>query len=221
VIAVGPVLIWGGVLLLSSLLYVISQFWFGAVVAALAVMGVLISYAFWFVPRSRKPRPLVDRGFVTEAAPQGIVSLELAGNVDRAREIVKSWRDRSLDPSGPPRNVLAEVTAATGRDFGFIVAYMLVFAGATAWTLDVLSDHQWGPLWLRGVTLAATIGLLVVVAGLADIVENVFMLRMIAGAMASDRLPAWTRALALLKFSVLAVAAAYAGIGFFVAVTNL
>ena len=61
--------------------------------------------------------------------------------------------------------------------------------------------------------MAGTLWVLVIVAGLADTVENLFMLRMIAGTVVTDRLPAWTRRLAVLKFSVLALAAAYAVTG--------
>jgi hypothetical protein len=213
--ASGPWLLWSGMFLLALCLFLVSQFFFGALAAALAVAGVLLSYAFWFLPRSRQPGN--DRGFVTEEAPRGIVSLELAGSFRQAIKIVQSWQRRSLETK-PPRHVLAEVTTAIGKDFGFILGYMLVFLCATVWTVDVLQDRDWGPSWLADARVAATIGLLVVAAGIADIVENLLVLRMIAGAMRTDRVPAWTRVLAMTKFVVLAVAAAYASLGLVAAV---
>jgi hypothetical protein len=214
-IAMGRWLIWGGMLLLAVCLYLVSEFWFGAVAAALAVAGVLLSYAFWFLPRF--PQPGKVRGFVTEEAPHGVVSLELAGSFKEASKILKSWRMQSQDDERP-RHVLAEVTTAIGKDFGFILGYMLVFVGATAWTVAVLNDTAWGPSWLDAVPLAATVGLLVLAAGVADMVENLLVLRMIAGAMRTDRVPAWTRVLALTKFVVLALAAAYGVLGLLAAI---
>ena len=209
----GPGLMFAGMVLLGVCLYLVSQFWFGLTLATLTVVGVLFTYAFWFVPRLHKAGRFVKRGYVTDVAPHGIVSLELAGTVDRAREIVNSWRDCTTDRHGRKRNVLAEVTAATGRDFGFIVAYVLVLAGAIGWTLDVLGDGWTGWFVVRHAAVAGTLWVLVLAAGLADTVENLFMLRMIAGTVVTDTLPAWTRRLAVLKFCVLALAAAYAVTG--------
>ncbi len=147
---------------------------------------------------------------MTRLAPRGIVSLEFAGTSRRAREVVQSWRE-CAQASG--RNVLAEVTGATGRNFGFVVVYMAAFACTTAWAAHVLSRESWGGNWLHGTALMSALGVLILVAGLADILENLFMLRMIAGAFVTDRLPTWTRRMAVLKFAAIAVVVAYAAIG--------
>lgn len=102
----------------------------------------------------------------TPEAPLGIISLQLAFTARRANGIIASW-------SGP---TLEEARHATFLDwFPFIPSYVvLLFLGATAAAFS-FSWHQWSPL--AGLGKIVTVA--IIVAGLFDCIENMFLLCMI------------------------------------------
>jgi hypothetical protein len=99
----------------------------------------------------------VDRPLVTEAAPRGIVSFELAGDVSSARAILDSWDARARAHAG----------FSLGFDFVFLILYSTTIACACAWGARGLGE-VWRPLAPVGPLLAWGQWL----AGLLDAVEN-------------------------------------------------
>jgi hypothetical protein len=86
----------------------------------------------------------------TSAAPQGVVSLELAGSVEKAQQIIASW-DKT-----------ARLMAAfgLGLDYLFMVVYPLTIGLACIWAADILRCHHWplaalGSWFAQGSWLAA------------------------------------------------------------------
>lgn len=214
------VLVSGGLIVVALGLSLMPHAWLGAGVTVLLLCISVALSAAWFLPALPGELGRAAHAFRTKAAPHGIISLELAGNGERAAAIVQSWRERSEDGSDPRRNVLADVTTATGKDLLLVAAYLLAFVCAITWSLSVLRNEGWGWFWLRDARFALSLGAAVLVAGILDVLENVFMLRMIAGAFVTDRLPAWTRRIAVAKFAFLALATVYAGLGLFTAVAS-
>jgi len=98
----------------------------------------------------------------TSAAPQGVVSLELAGSVEKAQQIIASW-DKT-----------ARLMAAfgLGLDYLFMVVYPLTIGLACIWAADILRCHHW-PLAALGAWFAQGSWL----ADLLDAVEEIASLR--------------------------------------------
>ena len=137
----------------------------------------------------------VDRRLQTAAAPDGIISFELAGSLPAAEAIIIAW--------GETGRMLAAVSL--GLDFLFIFLY------ATTIGLGCI-------LVIRGLSRAVQrLGLLLawgqVAAGLLDIVENVALIRLLLGSRES-LWPQLARAAALPKFLLVGL-----GIVFVVGVT--
>jgi hypothetical protein len=96
----------------------------------------------------------------TEAAPQGIVSFELAGDVPTAQAILDSW-DLARTHAG----------FSLGFDFLFLVVYSTTIAFACVWVACALRDH-WRWLVSAGLLLAWGQWL----AALLDAIENTALL---------------------------------------------
>jgi hypothetical protein len=120
-------------------------------------------------------------------APQGIVSLEVAGSAAEAASIIASWKD----PAAAARQVY--------WDFAFILLYSL-----SLFNIGLSASRRAGvnnlPLLAAAARAAAWSGLL---AGLFDMGENIGLLRELAGH-ATDRLAAWTSFCATTKFTLVA-----------------
>lgn len=109
---------------------------------------------------------VLDRPLQTESAPQGIVSYELAGTLDRAQAILDSW--------GANGRVYAGLSL--GIDYLFMVAY----AGAIGLGCALIG----GRLSSRRKRLGALSGLLawgLIVAGLLDALENFSLIQTLLG----------------------------------------
>ncbi|MCA9639227.1 MAG: hypothetical protein H6718_21470 [Polyangiaceae bacterium] len=101
---------------------------------------------------------------VTEAAPGHIVSLELAGTLEQARAILASWdREQQLF-----------AVFGIGADYLYIFVYGTLLAAGAAWGALVFKQ---GLLSNVGVFLSRAM----IVAGLADAVENYAMLQLFWG----------------------------------------
>ena len=98
----------------------------------------------------------------TSAAPQGVVSLELAGSVEKAQQIITSW-DKT-----------ARLMAAfgLGLDYLLMVVYPFTIGLACIWPADILRCHHW-PLAALGAWFAQGSWL----ADLLDAVEEIASLR--------------------------------------------
>lgn len=94
---------------------------------------------------------------ITEAAPNGIISYELAGSVEKAQQIINSWN----------HNAQLNASFSLGLDYLFLFFYSTTIALACIWAGDVINHTGW-PIGVLGVILAW----LQWFAALMDIVEN-------------------------------------------------
>ncbi len=113
---------------------------------------------------------VADGPLKTEAAPQGIVSFELAGTVSSAQAILDSW--------GPQARAYAGFSL--GFDFLFLILYSTAIALACVWVSGALRD-DWRLLASAGLVLAWGQWL----AALLDAIENTALLVTLLGAPAA------------------------------------
>lgn len=152
---------------------------------------------------------ILDRPLQTEAAPNGIVSFELAGNPPRARAITNSWKQMSLPLSavaGQPNPEIVNgsyVYAAfsLGLDYLFMPIYALAIAFAT---LVAARKHDG---WLR--SLGAVAGYAACAAMLFDALENYSLLQVLVGNIESAY-PAIAAFCAIVKFGLILFGLLYA-----------
>lgn len=139
---------------------------------------------------------LINRALITEAAPRGIVSLELAGTAELTTAMIRSWQVADTAAMDWARLSLY-------LDFAFIVAYLLFFLKLTHhWLLDRpgVREQQIGR-WARAFFWTA--------AG-TDVAENISLLIILERP--QDEFWAMTSAiLALTKFASL-----LCGLGFLI-----
>ena len=115
---------------------------------------------------------VLDQPLQTDAAPNGIVSFELAGNPQTAQAITDSWKEMSLVLSAvagrPDPNIvnIPYVTAAFGLGIDYL--FMPIYALALGFGTLLASHRHYG--WLR--SLGAVAGYGAVVAAVFDAVEN-------------------------------------------------
>lgn len=133
----------------------------------------------------------------TDAAPSGIVSYELAGNVAKAQAIVDSW------------DQTARLYAAFGLGFDFL--FMLVYSSAIAlgcvMAAGVLHRYNW-PLAKVGTWLAWGLWL----AALMDAVENVALTVILVSKVYSP-LPELAGWCATIKFNLILIGLVYSFLG--------
>jgi hypothetical protein len=134
---------------------------------------------------------------VTEAAPQGIVSFELAGDISSAQAILDSWDARARTHAG----------FSLGFDFTFLLLYSTTIACACVWGARGLGE-VWRPLAPVGPLLAWGQWL----AGLFDAVENAALWATLANgpSVPWPRLAWWC---ATIKFMLVALGLLYALLG--------
>jgi hypothetical protein len=151
-------------------------------VMTLAVMGILQATS----------APLT-----TDAAPQGIISFEFAGDVPAAQQIVDSWDAQARGHAG----------FNLGFDFLFLVLYSTTIAFACAW---IAGSFQ------GGLKSLAAAGLLLAwgqwLAALLDAVENTGLLIILLDAPAAPW-PQIARWCALVKFALVILGLVYALLG--------
>ncbi len=140
---------------------------------------------------------VADGWLRTEAAPQGIVSFELAGDAGTAQRILDSW-------DGHARVVVGFVQ---GLDTLFLLAYSTTIALGCVWAADVLRAAAPGLAALGpGVAWGQWVA-----AGL-DAVENAALLVMLFGGVAAP----WPRVAwgcAVPKFGLIGAGLLYALVG--------
>jgi len=115
---------------------------------------------------------VLDRPLQTPAAPNGIVSFELAGSPLRAQEITNEWKRSSLPLSAAAGQIdpnivnipYAFAAFRLGIDYLFMPAYALALALGTL----LVAEKQSG--WFR--SLGAVTGYGAFVAAVFDAVEN-------------------------------------------------
>jgi hypothetical protein len=156
---------------------------------------------------------VLDQPLRTPAAPQGIVSFELAGSPLVAREITDSWKQlsRLLSATGQPNPDIVNVTYAfaafsLGLDYLFMPAYALALSAATL----LASQKHAGRIRL----LLALAGYAALVAALFDAVENFALFKVLVGWVDSGY-PEIAAFCATMKFGLVAFAILVALVGWF------
>ncbi len=133
---------------------------------------------------------MIDGALQTPAAPQGIVSYELAGNAQAAGQILASW----------DAHAALHAAFSLGFDYLYMLAYAVTLALAVLWLADGFS----GRLRYAGILLAWGMG----IAGSADATENYFLWQMLISG-PSDAAAMIARGAALLKFALILIAFLY------------
>jgi len=152
-------------------------------------------YVFWvlfaltivvMVAEQKTGKPLI-----TEKAPSGIVSFELAGSGVTARAIVQSW--------GPSGRAYAALNL--GIDYLFLFLYAVTIG---------LGSVLVAGLFKRGFlyNLGIIFSWLILVAGGLDAVENYALIKILFGPM-SDGLAVTARWCAIPKFTIVALSLIY------------
>jgi len=144
---------------------------------------------------------VLDQPLQTDAAPNGIVSFELAENTLTARAITDSWKQLSLllSATGQPNSDIVNVAYVfaafgLGLDYLFMPIYALALGFAT---LLVTQKHAG---WLHSLAVVAAYGAFV--AALFDAVENYALFQILLGRGESSY-PEIAAFCATIKFSLL------------------
>ena len=145
---------------------------------------------------------VLDQPLRTEAAPQGIVSLELAGNALTARAITDSWKEMSLlmSATGEPNPDIVNVAYAYAA-FGLGIDYLFMPAYSLALAFGTLLATQKHTGWKK--TLGALAAYGAFAAALFDAVENYSLFRVLLGAFDTG-FPEIAAFCAIVKFGLLA-----------------
>jgi hypothetical protein len=134
---------------------------------------------------------------ITETAPSGIISYELAGSLQNAREIIASWDE--------PARIRAAFSL--GLDFLFLAVYSTTIGLGCLLAGNVLSRRSW-PLVALSVPLAWGQWL----AALADALENTGLTLILFGSQ-TGYLALVTRWSAIIKFALIFAGLIYAFLG--------
>lgn len=145
---------------------------------------------------------VLDQPLRTDAAPNGIVSFELAGTPQVARAITDSWKQTSLllsaVPGQPNPNVVNVPYLFAAFGLGIDYLFMPIYALALAFgTLLAAHRHQG---WIQ--SLGAVAGYAAFAAAMFDAIENYALLRVLLGAIQSGY-PAIAAFCAILKFGLI------------------
>lgn len=136
---------------------------------------------------------VVGRPLQTAAAPQGIVSYELAGDAASTQAILDSW----------DLNARVHAGFSLGLDYLFMPLYATTIALGCLWGANTLLRRGW-PLVALGELLAWGVWL----AALCDVVENITLWRLLVGPVAVPW-PELARWCALIKFSLVGLGLVY------------
>lgn len=125
---------------------------------------------------------LINQPLQTAAAPQGMISFQLAGSAEQAHAIIRSWRNGNL--------ALAQI--ALWLDFLFIATYL---AALLQLTRHFTRDRP----GIRERRIARGVRIFFVTAALSNVVENILLLNNFNPA--TDALSLASAILALLKYT--------------------
>ena len=130
-------------------------------------------------------------------APNGIISFELAGSLEKAREIIASWDESAR----------LHAAFSLGLDFLFLVVYSSAIGLGCLLASKALSRRHW-PLVVFGVPLAWGLWL----AALADAVEDIALTQILFGSSYQFLAPL-ARWSAILKFALIFAGLVYSFLG--------
>ena len=138
-----------------------------------------------------------DKSLITEIAPGGIISFELAKDIDQSIDIISSW----------DLNARINAGLSLGVDFLFLAAYAIFFATACYLIAQkYVNRTNW--IYKTGLLLAK----LQFVAALLDAIENVALIKLLLGSNNSI-LPLIAYYFASIKFVIIAIGIIYIIIG--------
>lgn len=143
---------------------------------------------------------LLDAPLRNDAAPLGIVSLELAGSGEGARSIIESWNKQQQVMAG----------ASLGLDYLFLVLYPLAISQACR---CLATARQTGASPSRSSRLLV-VARLQLLAGPLDAIENAALLMEFANPEKIDQWATIAWCCALPKFIVILIGLLYISIGF-------
>jgi hypothetical protein len=140
---------------------------------------------------------LLDQNLKTAAAPRGIVSFELAGDLEQVSRILQSWKAEGK----------IQAALSLGLDYLFLIVYALFISiGCVFIGRSFAPKYRWWTDW------GFRLGWSQFLAALLDAVENFALLRLILGA-EREAWPALARWCAIVKFSIVAAGLAYILVG--------
>ncbi|SFJ65869.1 hypothetical protein SAMN05216429_104215 [Marinobacter persicus] len=125
---------------------------------------------------------IINNLLQTAAAPQGMISFQLAGSAEQAHSIIRSWSDGRLGLA----------YTALWLDFAFIVSYL-------ATLLQLTRHFTRDRPGIRERRIARGVRVVFVLAALADVAENLVLLNNVNPA--TDALSLAAAILALLKYT--------------------
>lgn len=135
----------------------------------------------------------LDQRLITEAAPRGIVSFELAGSIEKAGQILKEW--------GPPGK--ARATLSLGLDYLFLFVYAL-FISLSCVRIARYFKFKYAFLAVWGVGL----GWAQFLAALLDAIENLALINLAFGSQ-RESWPIIAKWCALVKFGIVGAGLLY------------
>lgn len=136
----------------------------------------------------------VDVPLQGESSPHGIVSFELAGTPHQALRILLEWRSRGA---------LGAARLSLIVDFLFLLIYAAFFSALALWVGVRLGERKWS---VRAAWAAST-------AAVLDVLENGVLLYELNRLSSPSPYPQLAAALALGKFLLLVLSAAYGVVG--------
>ena len=134
-----------------------------------------------------------DKLLVTEIAPNGIISFELANDLDKSIAIISSW----------DLNAKVNAGLSLGIDFLFLAVYAIFFATA-CYLIAQKFVHNKNWIYKTGLLLAK----LQFVAALFDAIENVALIKLLLGS-SNDIFPSIAFYFASIKFTIIAIGFIY------------
>ena len=142
---------------------------------------------------------ITGQPLISDPAPKGIISYELAGNEETAREILESWDD------------LAKIYAGfnLGFDYLFLLLYSTTIAFSIIWLIDLLKMRP--NVKRLALILATSLSL----AALLDAVENAALFTMLVNGVTSPW-PQVSFICATIKFGLVILGLAFVLVGFVV-----
>ena len=155
---------------------------------------------------------VLDKPLRTDAAPNGIVSFELAGDSQTARSITDSWKQtgRSLGSVAGQSNADIVNLPYAFAAFGLGIDYLFMPLYALALAFGTLLAAQKHEGWIQSIGALAGYGAFV--AALFDAVENFALWRVLLGAIESAY-PAIAAFCATVKFALLLFGLVYGLVG--------
>ena len=147
---------------------------------------------------------VVGAPLMTDAAPAGIVSYELAGNPINAEQILSSWN----------QDARLHAAFSLGLDYLFMVVYAAAISLGCVWAAEIIRSRGW-PLASLGVYLAWGQWL----AAILDAVENLGLTLILFNPVVSPW-PEIARWCATLKFALIFLGLVYALYGLTVGIVS-